>query len=649
MSETTVEKKPAAPALRTFQPITKVKNLQELFEHPGLRARMEEIVPKHLDAGRLLRTFINATLKTPNLAKASPLSMLGCAMTVGYLGLEPNTPLGLMYLIPFDVNKKVGNNWIYDRTDITPIIGYEGYLDLIARGGFIRDIDCQLIWPGDTWENERGSNRHFRHVEKYAPRSEAVEPDFAYMFARTTSGGEYLELQTRADVHRIRNLSQGYRTAISARDAAATKGWAPPKSYTEAPWIKHAPAMWRKSPLRAGQKWLPGRTPELAMAAQLDEASDGGRVRFDNVIDVEAVADGAWEVPNSDYEDEQGQERPPLNPPTQVQVKAPPVETSTSQQNPRPTARSQQRKRPEKTATARSDEPPADFDKRGPPVDSTPNPPAAAEETGSSPDAPADARPPEDVRRNEPATSGAQAFETFVLDQNGDPITEDPETDAMTFAVRMAAMIRTSPGLRDNLLEQNADGIEDAKATGDINVNNILSSLVTWGDDPPEAAAAEIEAPGVICITLGMDRGKPLALQYLKDFRVEVETLVDANFLDFIEMNRAEMAKVPQSTLSLCLKALVKRSGEVGVPVPRDLGPSLLQRAQPPAQAPTLSLADRAFLDKRIAQIAGLGTLDELGMLAEAKLIVDFLARCPPDAAAELNGAFAARRSVLGG
>lgn len=648
MSET-AEKKPAAPALRNYTPITKVKSLQELFEHPGLKARMEEIVPKHLDAGRLLRTFINATLKTPNLAKASPLSMLGCAMTVGYLGLEPNTPLGLMYLIPFDVNKKVGNNWVYDRTDITPIIGYEGYLDLITRGGFIRDIDCQLIWPGDSWENERGSNRHFLHVEKYQPRTETAEPDFAYMFARTTSGGEYLEIMSRTDVHKIRNLSQGYRTALIARDRAAENGRHPSRSYTEAPWIKHAASMWRKTPLRAGQKWLPGRTPELAMAAQLDEASDSGRVRFDNVIDVEAVADGAWEVPNSDYEDEQGPERPPLNPPTQVQVKTPPVDQSTSQQNPKPPAERQQRKAPAKAATARSDEPPADFDERGRPAESTPVPPAAAENPGASSVDPADAKPPEDVRRNEPATSGAQAFETFVLDQNGDPVTEDPETDAMTFAVRLAEMARSWPALRGALLEQNADGIEDAKATGHIGVINILSSLTIADEPSPDEGSAEDETPGVICITLGMDRGKPLVQQYLKDFKAEVEALVDANFLDFIEMNRAEMAKVPQSTLSLCLKALVKRSGEVGVAVPGDLGPSLLQRAPAANATPTLSPADRAFLDKRIAQIAGLGTLDELGMLAEAKLIVDFLARCPADAAAELSGAFGARRQVLGG
>jgi hypothetical protein len=47
-----------------------------------------------------------------------------------------------------------------------------------------------VIWAGDEWVNERGTNKHFRHVEKYAPRKPGQEPEFAYMHARLASGGE---------------------------------------------------------------------------------------------------------------------------------------------------------------------------------------------------------------------------------------------------------------------------------------------------------------------------------------------------------------------------------------------------------------------------------------------------------------------------
>ena len=116
--------KPAAPALKSFQPITKVKTLQELFDHPGLRSRMEHLLPKHLNAERMLRTLMNASLKTPGLRDVSPLSMLGAAMTIAYLGLEPNTPLQFLHLIPFRVEKwnPATKTRDYIRTDITPII-----------------------------------------------------------------------------------------------------------------------------------------------------------------------------------------------------------------------------------------------------------------------------------------------------------------------------------------------------------------------------------------------------------------------------------------------------------------------------------------------------------------------------------------------
>src|SRR5579864_2507902 len=160
--------KPGPPALRTFQPITKVKTLQELWDHPGLKSRMEAILPRHLNADRLLRTLINCGLKTPGLAKVDPMSMLGVAMTLAYLGLEPNTPLQQIFLIPFEVNKWNPKTRTREhiRTDANLIIGYQGYVELIARGERVKDLDCGVIWAGDDWVNERGSHKHFRHIEK---------------------------------------------------------------------------------------------------------------------------------------------------------------------------------------------------------------------------------------------------------------------------------------------------------------------------------------------------------------------------------------------------------------------------------------------------------------------------------------------------
>ena len=51
-------------------------------------------------AERFARVCVTAFRQNPDLQKSSPASILGAMMTCAQLGLEPNTPSGLAYLIP---------------------------------------------------------------------------------------------------------------------------------------------------------------------------------------------------------------------------------------------------------------------------------------------------------------------------------------------------------------------------------------------------------------------------------------------------------------------------------------------------------------------------------------------------------------------
>ena len=300
MSETTGGR-PAMPTRTQFKKLNELTTLQELFDHPDFKARIIGAIPKHMSAERLLRTFVTAVAKTPKLNKVNPLSMLGAYITVASLGLEPNTPLGHCYLIPFDEKKWNPATKTRDvmRTNVQLIIGYPGYLDLIFRSGRVKDLHCDVVWKGDDFSYEYGSNAHLRHKPKSQVHDEKEMPLYAYMHARMTDGGEVFEVMTAADVLTIRGRSQGYRTAMYAFDDAQTKGRKLPPSYTEAPWIKDPIPMWRKTALRAGQKWLP-KSIEMAVAGALDERGERGGVDFGKVLDVSNVVDGTWEVAEED-------------------------------------------------------------------------------------------------------------------------------------------------------------------------------------------------------------------------------------------------------------------------------------------------------------------------------------------------------------
>lgn len=181
-------------------------------------------------------------------------------------------------------------------------------------------------------------------------------------------------------------------------------------------------------------------------------------------------------------------------------------------------------------------------------------------------------------------TSGGNpgnTFEAWLLDEHGDPAEDEPHYDPRTFADALAASIEKTPANRVNLLMQNADGIDAAKAVRDGDVTAILARLENDVMEPAQAEPPAEESPGAFVVELTMDRGKPVVGVYLKAFKAAVGDLVLANWNDFIDLNRSTMMRCEPSTCSLLMKALSERAKAIGAVIPPDLAPSLLQRGKP--------------------------------------------------------------------
>jgi recombination protein RecT len=134
MMRTLAQKHTAAGAVARPQG----KTLREMVEQmsPAVKAAL----PAVMTPERFTRIALSALSANPALQKSTPQSFLAAMMTAAQLGLEPNTPLGQAYLIPF---KNHG------QMECQFQLGYKGYIQLAIRSGFYKKLNVTAIKEGE--------------------------------------------------------------------------------------------------------------------------------------------------------------------------------------------------------------------------------------------------------------------------------------------------------------------------------------------------------------------------------------------------------------------------------------------------------------------------------------------------------------------
>ena len=121
-------------------------------------------LPKGWDEKRFVRIALTAISSNPKLAQAcalSPATFLGSMMNAAQLGLEPNTPMGKAYLLPYNnIDKNTGKKVPMVQFQI----GYLGYIDLAFRSGKVKSITAEVRYEKDFWEYEKGINEKLKHI-----------------------------------------------------------------------------------------------------------------------------------------------------------------------------------------------------------------------------------------------------------------------------------------------------------------------------------------------------------------------------------------------------------------------------------------------------------------------------------------------------
>lgn len=284
MSETkrVAPPKPVAPAMTTTVPLNKVVRVSDIFEHPVFIERISKMAPKHIPGPQMVRGFALTVRRNPKILECDAQSLIGVFGLCAALGFVPNMPNGFAYLIPRSIR---------GRMSVDFQIGYRGFLDIAWRSGAVKQIVANAVWPGDEFDYHFGSGSFLRHRLGNVPRAENAEPEYAYMHAMTSFGGDVFWVVTRADVYTRRAASPAYREAMAAYNRALKNKTDPMSehAYRSCPWIAWPAEMWMKTAVRSGFRFLP-QSPMASLALSVDDRE----VDYERVatIDPEAVEFG---------------------------------------------------------------------------------------------------------------------------------------------------------------------------------------------------------------------------------------------------------------------------------------------------------------------------------------------------------------------
>ncbi len=80
--------------------LTKSMSIAELIK--AMEPEIRKALPEVITPERFTRMALSALNTTPKLRECTQMSFLAALMNAAQLGLEPNTPLGQAYLIPYN-------------------------------------------------------------------------------------------------------------------------------------------------------------------------------------------------------------------------------------------------------------------------------------------------------------------------------------------------------------------------------------------------------------------------------------------------------------------------------------------------------------------------------------------------------------------
>lgn len=198
-------------------------------------------LPRHLDAGRMIRVFLTTIQKNPRLQECTLSSLYGALMQASQLGLEIDGVTGQGYIIPYNI-----------KGVMTAVFqpGYRGLCELARRSGLIGKIWARVVYEKDEFSYQLGTDEWVKHIpyEKDDPGRVRL----VYACAEFKDGvSPALRVMFPRDINKRRDASQSAHQSSS-------------------PWKLWEEEMILKTAIVGLARTLPA-SPELAEASGLAE------------------------------------------------------------------------------------------------------------------------------------------------------------------------------------------------------------------------------------------------------------------------------------------------------------------------------------------------------------------------------------------
>lgn len=227
----------------SYQIVPKAEMLVGVYsEIEKYRANFAALLPQDWPVERFIYVARKAIQNNPKLAECGP-SLLSALMESAQLGLEPNTPVGHCYIIPYGQTAKF-------------IIGYKGYIELMMRSGKVSFVDANVVHEEDKWVYEKGLTPRLEHTPSPEPNPGPIIA--AYAIVHLKDGGKPFCWMWKRETD-----------AIKARSASKA-----------GPWVTDEEEMTKKCPIRRVAK-LCSLSPELNRAVAVEEQMENG-IPIDN-------------------------------------------------------------------------------------------------------------------------------------------------------------------------------------------------------------------------------------------------------------------------------------------------------------------------------------------------------------------------------
>lgn len=134
--------------LNPEKPIQTINNLNYCLEIS--KDGIQKSIPKNMDINKFTQIVLNSVRSNPNLLNCTAISLICAVLTSAQLGLEPNTPLGEAYLIPYSGKAQFQ-------------IGYKGLIKLCYQSGEFEYITANSVYEKDKFDYEYGTNQFLKH------------------------------------------------------------------------------------------------------------------------------------------------------------------------------------------------------------------------------------------------------------------------------------------------------------------------------------------------------------------------------------------------------------------------------------------------------------------------------------------------------